>query len=268
MCQHDVTLHCRKKSADSVIQRPINTRCRSRNLGAFFRIIFQNEFLVKAAHTLLIYKAGESVFSFLCSKKHSLQNQLANTDQHTIALIVSLKADRIPSNQLRIYQCDAGEEEHFLFQLCFMCLLDTGMTEQDHDRGDLDPAGHPRGGKARPGSRLPRRAPPPSLRAGSQALRGPTMRTVRIMGKPPLCVASLFSCGAGCQRFWEICDPPGSAPSGTKSPRRTPVFSPQREEKSSGNLRGIMKKTVDKPSDPCYYNQAPWGYSLAGSTTH
>ena len=178
------------------------------------------------------------------------------------------RRDRIPSNQLRIYQCDAGEEEHFLFQLCFMCLLDTGMTEQDHDRGDLDPAGHPRGGKARPGSRLPRRAPPPSLRAGSQALRGPTMRTVRIMGKPPLCVASLFSCGAGCQRFWEICDPPGSAPSGTKSPRRTPVFSPQREEKSSGNLRGIMKKTVDKPSDPCYYNQAPWGYSLAGSTTH
>lgn len=55
--------------------------------------IFKNELLIKAAHSLLINKRCHFVFTLVGSEKHTLQNELAEADEHPVALIAPLKTD-------------------------------------------------------------------------------------------------------------------------------------------------------------------------------
>ena len=89
--EHDVTLHYRQHRPDTIIQGPRDLRGRRRHLRTLLGVVFEDEFLVKTVHALLIHKGGQLVFSGVCGQKHSFQNELAETDEHTIGIVVPLE---------------------------------------------------------------------------------------------------------------------------------------------------------------------------------
>lgn len=84
--QHNIALHDRKHGANSIVQRPRNLRCRCRYLWTFLGVILQYKFLIQAVHTLLVNEGSQSVFAGVRGQQHSFEDQLAQTNEHTIGI--------------------------------------------------------------------------------------------------------------------------------------------------------------------------------------
>ena len=89
--QHNVALHDRKHGANSIVQRPRNLRCRCRYLWTFLGVILQYKFLIQAVHALLVNEGSQSVIAGVRGQQHSFEDQLAQTNEHTIGIVVPLK---------------------------------------------------------------------------------------------------------------------------------------------------------------------------------
>lgn len=100
--EHDVALHYRQHSPDTIIQSPRDLRSSRCHLRTFLGVVFEDEFLVQTVHALFIHKGGQLVFSGVCSQEHSFKDKLAQADEHTIGIIVPLKPNGRPADRGRI----------------------------------------------------------------------------------------------------------------------------------------------------------------------
>lgn len=89
--QHNVTLHDWEQGADTVIQRPLNLRCCRCYLRTFLGVILQYKFLIQSVHALLVDEGSQSVIAGVRGQQHSFEDQLAQTNEHTIGIVVPLK---------------------------------------------------------------------------------------------------------------------------------------------------------------------------------
>lgn len=89
--EHDIALHYRQHRPDTIIPSPRDPRSHRCHLRTLLGIVFEDEFLVQMIHVLFIHKGGLLVFFRVYGQKHSFQNELTETDKHTIGIIVSLE---------------------------------------------------------------------------------------------------------------------------------------------------------------------------------
>ena len=132
-CQPNVALHYWKHCADAIIQRPWNLGCRCCYLGTLLDIVLQDEFLIKAAHPLLINPGGKTVFTGIRGQEHSLQNQLTQMHEHTIRVVIALKPYGGPADPTGIHGINLRKEQQLLFQSIFVLLIHPCVTEQEQN---------------------------------------------------------------------------------------------------------------------------------------
>ena len=86
--KRDVALHDRQHIVEPIVERPRNLRRARVQLREFAAVVFQNEFLIKTAHALLVEKVHQFGRTVRIGLQQSLDHQIANRDQHPIRPIV------------------------------------------------------------------------------------------------------------------------------------------------------------------------------------
>ena len=89
--QHNVALHNREHSSDTIVQRPLDLRDRRRHLRTFLCVILQYELFIQSVHVLFVDERSQPVFARVRGQQHPFENQLAQANEHTIGIIVPLK---------------------------------------------------------------------------------------------------------------------------------------------------------------------------------
>ena len=63
----------------------------------------------------------------------SFQNELAQADEYTIGIVVPLEPNGRPADRGRIDCVNIREEQHFLFQIAFVLLINPRVPEKKHN---------------------------------------------------------------------------------------------------------------------------------------
>ena len=88
--QHYICLHDRKHITEIIIKLPRDLRGISSQLRMLFSIVFQNEFLIQTVHSLFIKEIHQLRCTIGLSLQQTLKNEIADGNQHTVCLIITV----------------------------------------------------------------------------------------------------------------------------------------------------------------------------------